>query len=285
MAARAISAATISFGLVSIPVKLYTTSQSGTSISFNMLHECGTRLKQQYICPKDEVVVPRDQMVKGYEFAKGQYVTFTEDELKGLEAEASRMIEITEFIPVSQVDPLFFERGYYLGPDRGGDKPYKLLARAMEETGRCALAAYAARGKQYLVLLRPFEDGLVMQQLRWVDEIKSFQEIERVDATLTDQELQLAVQLIEQIAADEFRPGAYEDQVKKRIEEAIAQKVDGEEITFSEAEEPAGKIIDLMEALKASLEGGGTGKRAVDDARKGPKRVASKAAKDRAGEA
>ena len=162
MAARAISAATISFGLVSIPIKLYTTSESGSSISFNMLHECGTRLKQQYICPKDDVVVPRDEMVKGYEFAKGQYVTFTEDELKALEAEGSRMIEIHEFIPVAEVDPLYFDRPYYLGPDKGGDKPYKLLARAMQETGRCALASYAVRGKQYLVLLRPFEDGLVM---------------------------------------------------------------------------------------------------------------------------
>ena len=282
MAARAISAATISFGLVSIPVKLYTTNQSGSSLSFNMLHACGTRLKQQYICPKDDVIVPRDQMVKGYEFAKGQYVTFTEEELKALEAESSRMIEITEFIPVSQVDPLYFERGYYLGPDKGGDKPYKLLARAMEETGRCALAAYASRGKQYLVLLRPFEDGLVMQQLRWQDEIKSFEEIERIDATLTDAELQLAVQLIEQIAADEFHPENYGDEVKKRVEELIAKKVEGEEITFSEAEEPTGKIIDLMEALKASLEGGGPKKRAVDDARKGPKRVAAKASRGKA---
>ena len=282
MAARAISAATISFGLVSIPVKLYTTNQSGSSISFNMLHECGTRLKQQYICPKDEVVVPRDQMKRGYEFAKGQYVTFTDDELKALEAESSRMIEITEFIPVAEVDPLYFERGYYLGPDKGGDKPYKLLARAMEETGRCALASYAQRGKQYLVLLRPFEDGLVMQQLRWQDEIKSFTEIEKIDATLTDAELALAVQLIEQIAADEFHPENYHDEVKKRVEELIAKKVDGEEITFSEAEEPAGKIIDLMEALKASLEGGGSEKRAKDDARKGPKRVAAKSSKGRA---
>ncbi|MGH0030505.1 MAG: Ku protein [Myxococcota bacterium] len=270
MAARAISAATISFGLVSIPIKLYTTNQSGSSISFNMLHECGTRLKQQYFCPKCEVVVPRDQMVKGYEFAKGQYVTFTEEELKGLEAEGSRMIEIQEFIPVAEVDPLYFERGYYLGPDKGGDKPYKLLARAMEETGRCALASYASRGKQYLVLLRPFEDGLVMQQLRWHDEIKSFDEIERIDATLTDAELKLAVQLIEQIAADEFRPDAYEDEVKKRIEAHIQKKVDGEEITFSEVEEPAGKIIDLMEALKASLA------EEKEGPRKGPKRVASK---------
>jgi DNA end-binding protein Ku len=275
MAARAISAATISFGLVSIPIKLYTTSESGSSISFNMLHDCGTRLKQQYVCSKHEKVVARDEMVKGYEFAKGQYVIFTEAELKALEAETSRLIEITEFIPASEVDPLFFDRAYYLGPDKGGDKPYKLLSRAMQETGRCALATYAARGKSYLVLLRPFEDGLVMQQLHYADEVKSFHEIERIDATLTDQELQLATQLIDQIAVEKFRPERYEDAVKKRIEELIAQKVDGEEVTFAEAEESQGKIIDLMEALKASIEGGAARRSAASE-RKGPKRVAAK---------
>jgi DNA end-binding protein Ku len=271
MAARAISTATISFGLVSIPIKLYTTNESGSAVRFNMLHECGTRLKQQYICPKDEVVVPRDQMIKGYEFAKGQYVTFTPDELKALEAESSQTIEISEFIPLEKVDPLYYEKGYYLGPDKGGDKPYKLLSQAMLDTGRCALASYAARGKQYLVLLRPFEDGLVMQQLRYADELKSFEEIDRIDATLTEQELALAVQLIEQIATDEFKPDAYEDMVKQRTEEVIAQKVEGQEITFVETEEPEGKIIDLMEALKASLDAG------ADSDRKGPKRATAKA--------
>jgi DNA end-binding protein Ku len=276
MAARALSTATISFGLVSIPIKLYTTSQSGSTISFRMLHQCGTRLKQQYVCPKEEVVVPRDEIVKGYEFAKGQYVLFTPDELKALEAEASQQIEIREFIPADEVDPVFFDRAYYLGPDKGGDKPYKLLSLAMQQTGRCALASYAARGKQYLVLLRPFEDGLLMEQLRYADEVKPFDEVERIDADIDDKELGLAVQLIEQIANDAFDPEQYEDAVKKRIEEVIAQKVEGEEITFSEPEEPEGRIIDLMEALKASLDTG--------EKRKGPKRSAAKgggaAAKD-----
>jgi DNA end-binding protein Ku len=145
----------------------------------------------------------------------------------------------------------------------------------MQETGRCALATYAARGKSYLVLLRPFEDGLVMQQLHYADEVKSFHEIERIDATLTDQELQLATQLIDQIAVEKFRPERYEDAVKKRIEELIAQKVDGEEVTFAEAEESQGKIIDLMEALKASIEGGAARRSAASE-RKGPKRVAAK---------
>jgi len=279
MAARALSTATISFGLVSIPVKLFTTTESGTQISFNMLHECGTRLKQQYWCPACEKVVPREETVRGYEFAKGQYVTFTPEELKALEEEASRMIEIREFLPAPQVDPLYFDRAYYLGPDKGGDKPYKLLSAAMEKTGRCAVASFAARGKQYIVLLRPYESGLVMQQLRYAEEIRSFDEVERVDANVTDAELGLAVQLIEQIASEEFRPEQYEDAVKKRTEEVIARKVEGEEVTFAEAPEPEGKIIDLMDALKASLEkdGGKT--------RKGPKRAARKTPAKKAGEA
>ncbi len=212
--------------------------------------------------------MPRDETVRGYEFAKGQYVLFTAAELKALEAEASRVIEIREFVPADQVDPVYFDRAYYLGPDKGGDKPYALLSRAMQQTARCALASYAARGKQYLVLLRPFEDGLLMQQLRYPDEVKPFSEVERIDADLAETELRLAVQLIEQIASDQFDPTRYEDAVKRRIEEVISQKVEGEEVTFAEMEEPQGKIIDLMQALKASLEAG-----APESERKGPKRA------------
>jgi DNA end-binding protein Ku len=275
MAARAIASATISFGLVSIPIKLYTTSESRSQISFNMLHTCGTRVKQQYFCPKDERVVSRDELVKGYEFAKGRYVTFSNEELEALAAETSKLIEIVEFIPEKEVDPLFYDRAYYLGPDKGGDKPYKLLSVAMRETGRCALARYAARGKQYLVLLRPYQDGLLMEQLHYADEIKAFGEVERIDASVSDAELGLAKQLIEQIAADEFHPERYADEVRRRLEDVIARKVEGEEITFAEAEEPQAKIIDLMEALKASLAArSDEGRPGADEPRKGPKRAA-----------
>jgi DNA end-binding protein Ku len=274
MAARAISTATISFGLVSIPVKLFPTGEGGAGPAFHMLHRCGTRLKQQYYCPKDERVVPREEIVKGHEFARGQYVLFTNEELKALEEEASRLIEIREFVPLDKVDPLYYEKAYYLGPDKGGDKPYRLLSRAMRETGRCALARYAARGKQYLVLLRPFEEGLVMQQLRYADEIRSFAEVERIEASLSDAELALARQLIEQIASDEFHPERYEDAVRKRLEEVIAQKVEGEEVTFATAAEPRAQIIDLMEALRASLEPGKPSRAPAE--RKGPRRAAAK---------
>jgi DNA end-binding protein Ku len=272
MAARAISSATISFGLVSIPVKLYTTTESSGQISFNMLHQCGTRVKQQYWCPTDEKVVPREEMVKGYEFAKGKYVTFTNEEIKALEEEASQMIEIREFLPLAQVDPLHFERAYYLGPDKGGDKPYTLLSKAMAKTGRCAIASWAARGKQYLVLVRPFQNGLILEQLHYADELRSFDDVQRIDASVSAAELALAEKLIEQIAVDEFEPQKYEDAVKKRLEQVIAQKVEGQEVTFVEAPEP-GKIIDLMEALRASLEEKG----GAAAARKGPKRAARSA--------
>jgi DNA end-binding protein Ku len=270
MAARAISSATISFGLVSIPVKLYTTTESSGQISFNMLHQCGTRVKQQYWCPTDEKVVPRDEIVKGYEFAKGKYVTFTNEEIKALEEEASQTIEIREFLPLAQVDPLHFERAYYLGPDKGGDKPYTLLSKAMEKTGRCAIASWAARGKQYLVLVRPYQGGLILEQLHYADELRSFSDVERPDAKVSDAELALAEKLIEQIAVEEFAPEKYEDSVKKRMEQVIAQKVEGHEVTFVEAPEPQGKIIDLMEALRASLEESG----GAAAERKGPRRAA-----------
>lgn len=254
MAARSIGTATVSFGLVSIPVKLYAATEASAQISFNLLHKkCGSRLKQQYICPVDEEIVPRDEMVKGYEFAKDQYVMFTTEEIKTLEEPPSKAVEITEFVPAGKVDDLYLEKPYYLGPDKGGDKAYRLLSKAMTETGREALAKYAARGKQYLVLLRPLGAGLVMHQLRYADEVRSIDDVPVAEHDVKDKELKLAVQLIEQIATDEFHPEQYEDEVKKRIEAQIQQKVEGKEIAEAPAETGTGKIIDLMEALKASL--------------------------------
>jgi DNA end-binding protein Ku len=249
------ASATVSFGMVSIPVNLYSAAESKSAISFNWLHaKCKSRVKQQYVCPTDDgEVVPRDQMIKGYEFSKGQYVTFTEDEIKAMAEESNKLIEITEFVPASQVDPIYFDGAYYLGPDKGGDRAYLLLAEAMRQTGRCALAKWAARGKQYLVLLRPTKGGLVMQQLRYPDEIRSFSEVPVGDAEIKDAELELARQLIEQIATDEFHPELYEDEVRKRMLAAIQRKIEGEEVTAA-PEQPRAQIIDLMEALKASLD-------------------------------
>lgn len=244
----------ISFGLVTIPMKLYSTGESAAGIQFNMLHKkCRSRLKQQYICPVDNEVVGREDMVKGYEYSKGQYVLFTEEELKALVPEPTNAVEITEFVPLEQVDPIYYEKSFYIGPDKGGDKPYRLLAEAMKQTNRAALARYVARGKDQFVLLRPFEEGLIMQQLRYSDELRSFSEVPVGTAEVKEPELKLAIQLIEQIATDEFHPETYEDTQRMQVRSLIERKVQGEEITAAPAPEPKAQVIDLMAALKASL--------------------------------
>jgi len=259
MAARSIASLTISFGLVSIPVKLYSATETSRAISFNLLHKaCGSRLRQQYFCIKEDVPVAREEMAKGYEFAKDQYVMFTPEELKALEEAGTQTADITEFVPAKTIDPVFFDKAYYLGPDKGGAKPYALLARALKESGRCALGRWAARGKQYIVMIRPVDDGfvegLVMQQLLYSGEVRSMKDIDIPKTDVRDAELKLAQQLIEQQAVDKFDPTAYKDEVRERIEAAVQKKVEGQEITMAEAPEQGAQVIDLMEALRASLE-------------------------------
>jgi DNA end-binding protein Ku len=259
MAARSIASLTISFGLVSIPVKLYSATEASRAISFNLLHKaCGSRLKQQYFCVKEEIPVAREDMAKGYEFAKDQYVMFTPEELKALEEAGTHTADITEFVPAKTIDPVFFDKAYYLGPDKGGAKPYALLARALKESGRCALGRWAARGKQYIVMIRPVDDGfvegLVMQQLLYSGEVRSMKDIDIPKTDVKPAELKLAQQLIEQQASDKFDPSAYTDEVRGRIEAAVQKKVEGQEITMAEAPEQGAQVIDLMEALRASLE-------------------------------
>ena len=248
MAARSIASLNVSFGLVSIPVKLYSATEASKAVSFNLLHKaCGSRLKQQYLCIKEEVVVPREDMVKGYEFAKDQYVMFSPEELKALEETGTHSAEITEFVPLESVDPVYFDKAYYLAPDKGGAKPYALLARALRETGRCALGRWAARGKQYLGMQRPTTldtgigkaDGLVKQQLLCAEEVRKIGDIEIPKTEVKDAELKLARQLIEQQASDTFDPSAYKDEVRGRIEAAVQKKVEGQEIAVSE-EAPEG---------------------------------------------
>ena len=276
MPARPIASGNVSFGLVSIPVKLFSTAENSTGIRFNWLDaKHGVRLKQQYISTKDERVVPREERIKGFEFAKGQYVSFTDQELKDLSEKASPTIDIAEFVPLSEIDPLYYDRAYFLGPETGSEKAYLLLATAMRDTGQCAVARYAARGKMYIVLLRPFDKGIVMQQLHYDNEIRKFEEVPfDADIEFKKGELELAKQLIEQIASDNFSADDYEDEVRARIWSAVQAKVDGEEVTAAVEEAPKAQIVDLMEALKASLGAGeGSGKRAV------PKRAPRASAK------
>jgi DNA end-binding protein Ku len=281
MPPRSIGAGTISFGLVSIPVNLYPATQPSASISFNLLHaKCGSRLKQQYVCAKEGEKVERDDMVKGYEFAKDRYVTFTPEELKALEEIASQTIDIAEFVPERDVDPVYYDRAYHLGPAKGGAKAYRLLALALERAGKAALARYAARGKQYLVLIRARGGRLVMQQLYYADEVRPLDEVPVEEAEVKDAEVQLALRLVEQTSTDAFHPERYADAVKQRVAEAIERKVAGQEIRLAEPE-PQAQVIDLMEALKASIAAGkgapapappAAPPEAASDERKPPKR-------------
>lgn len=274
MSARAIGSSTIAFGLVSIPVKLYSTGESGRRISFNMMHEkCGTRVKQQYICPKCDVVVPRSEMTKGYEFAKGQYVLFDEEELKALEMPKKDSIDIHEFVPADEVEQVYLDKPYYLGPDKGGARAYRLLSKALRESDRVAIATYATRGKQHLVMIRPNEDGLVLDQLRYAEEVRRFDEVPIDDAEVKDAEMELARQLIDQAASESFDATKYTDEVRERAMAMIEAKVEGQEIVSAPQEEPATQIIDLMSALKASLQEEGERKPA---AKAGKKKTASK---------
>ena len=276
MPARSIASATISFGLVSVPVNLFSSSESSASISFNMLHtKCGSRLKQQYLCASEGTVVEKDEITKGYEFSKGQYVRFTPDEIKALDEQATNAIDIAEFVPLAAVDRIYLEKVYYLGAGKGGDRAYRLLVAALADTGRAALGQYSARGKQYLVLLRPMGNMLVMEQLHYAGELKSADEVPLPDVAVKDAELALARQLIEQASVEEFRPENYHDTVRERVLEAIQQKVEGQDITAAPAEAPQTKIIDLMDALKASL-----AKRGTTAEKKPVKIAAAKSAED-----
>lgn len=299
MAARSIASLSLSFGLVSIPVKLYSATESGSTIRFNLLAPDGSRLKQQYVSEKDQKVVARGEMVKGYEFEKDHFVLFTPDELKALEESSSHVVEIVHFIPEKAVDPIYYDKAYLLAPDKRGGKPYALLMEAMRESGRCALARWAWKSKQYVVQIRPTEGGLVLQQLLYADEVRSPKSLEIEPVAVTKPELQLALQLIEQISTDTYDPKAYEDEEKKRVLAAIDAKIAGQQIVASHrGEEPAegAQVIDLMEALRASLGGKAAAKPAAKaepvaaaepKERKGVKRAGSagKAAEPAAAEA
>ena len=280
--ARSIASLTISFGLVAIPVKLYSATIASERISFNLLHQKdGSRLKQQYVCALDGKVVDRAEIVKGYEFAKDQYVMFTPAEIKALEEAGSPEIAIEEFVPLESVDPVYFDRTYYLTPDRGGSKPYTLLTNALREAKRCAIGRWATRGREHIVVIRALESGLALHQLHFQAEVRTIASLGVETAQVTDAELKLARQLIEQQTAKRFEPSSYVDEFRGRVEAAIQQKVAGQEISISEAPAaaPARNVIDLMEVLRASIEA--RGPKAADSKdlkeRKPPKRAAKTA--------
>jgi DNA end-binding protein Ku len=272
MAARAIASGTISFGLVSIPVKVFTATSS-QKVRFNMLEEAtGARLKQQYLSTVSGEVVERDQTVKGYEYARGQYVRLSEDELKALEADRGGAIEIVEFVPVDTIDMVQVEKSYYLGPDKGGDKAYQLLGESMFRKDRVAVGRWAARGKEQLVLIRPYRDGLILHQLFYATEVRAFEDLDLgAEREFAEVEHDLAEKLIEQLSVEHFEPEKFTDRYTDRVRELVDQKVAGQEITIA-PEQPKAQIIDLFEALKQSLvEGKAT------DGEAAPKKTRAKA--------
>ncbi len=277
--ARSMASLTISFGMVAIPVDLFTATLSSERISFNLLHaKDGSRLRQQYVCIKEGTVVDRSEIVKGYEFAKDQYVQFTAEEIKALEEAGSDSIDIVEFVPLVSVDPLYFDRSYYLAPGKGGARPYALLAAALRETQRCAIGHWASHGRDHMIVLRPVDNAIVMHQLHFAAEVRPIGDIGAVPTEVKEGELKLAKKLIDQQAVERFDPTLYVDEVKGRIEAAIQKKVEeGEKVSVSVApiRAPAGNVIDLMTALKASL---GSKPQEKLGPRKGPKRVERKTA-------
>jgi DNA end-binding protein Ku len=256
MAARSIASLSLSFGLVNIPVKLYSATESSSTVRFNLLAKDGSRLKQQYVSEKTGKVVERSEMVKGYEFEKDHFVLFTPEELKALDEAASHVIDIVAFVPEKSVDPIYYDKAYFLAPDKRGGKPYALLGAAMRESGRCALARWSWKAKQYVVQIRAAEDGLVLQQLLYADEVRSLKDLGIEHAEVSKAELTLAMQLIDQITQDEYDPTQFKDEEKARVLAAIDQKIAGQQVVASARDEqPAGgaQVIDLMEALRASL--------------------------------
>jgi len=274
--ARSIASLTISFGLVAIPVKLYSATVSSERISFNLLRQKdGSRVKQQYIAVNDGKVVERSEMVKGYEFAKDQYVMFSPEELKALEDTTSHAIDIGQFVPLESVDPVYFDGTYYLAPDKGGAKPYTLLATALHKAHQCAVGRWISRGKEHIVVIRPMQDGLAMHQLHFKSEVRELKDLGLEAAPVSDAELKLAQQLIEHLAAKRFDPNEYADEHRMRVQAAIEKKVEGKEVSISEGPVAAkgGNVIDLMEALRASIDARGSKAAPELKERKAPKRA------------
>jgi DNA end-binding protein Ku len=308
VAARSIASLSLTFGLVSIPIKLYSATESSSAVKFKLMGPGGARVRQTYVAdalpaelpdPESapapepavapsrsraatrggpasvvdlptrtapptrgpepvelEAPVSRSDMVKGYEFQKGQFVLFSPEELKALEAQSRQTIDIVSFIPLASVDPIYFDKPYFLAPDKRGAKPYSLLMRAMQDTGRCALAKWAWRSKEYVVQIRAAEGGLVLQQLLYADEVRSIESLQIELVPVSDAELSLAKQIIEQISAETYDPSEYVDEEKRRILEAVERKIAGKEIITHEHHATVARgaeVVDLMAALRASL--------------------------------
>jgi DNA end-binding protein Ku len=241
-------------GLVTVPVELHTAARS-LAPAFHMIHErCGSRIQQQFYCRVCKRVVKRGELVRGYELRKGEYVIFTPEELKSLEGEASRRIDIAEFVPQSTIDPIYFETAYYLSPREGGEKAYRLLTEAMADSGRAALATFVMRGKENLVAIRAADRYLILHTLFFADEVREAPQVAGDRSQVRGSEVQLARRLIDELASESFNPERYEDTYRSRVLDAAKAKATGKTIKIEEPSEPRGRVVDIMDALKASLE-------------------------------
>lgn len=258
MALRPLRNATISFGLVSIPVRFYTATKS-EDVHFNLLHRsCGSRVNRKWWCPHHEKIVSSDELIRGFALSRNKYVTLTDEEIEALETDDNRALEITEFLDLDQIDPVFFEKAYFLGPAPGGGKTYKLLASAMEKKGKVALGRWVAANREHLVVLRPFQHGLILHTMYYADEVRDFEAIQSESGRLSEKETKLAEMLIGELTETKFNPLRYKDEYRERLLDRIRSKSHGKAIVSDETEEKekGGEVIDIMEALRRSLEGG-----------------------------
>ena len=282
MALRPLRNATISFGLVSIPVRFYSATKS-EDIHFNLLHEsCGTRVNRKWWCPYHEKIVSSDELVRGYAVSKNKYVTFTDEEIDTLETDDNRALDITEFVDLGQIDPVFFEKAYFLGPAPGGGKTYHLLATAMKDQNKVGVARWVAAGKEHVVVLRPYEDGLILHTMYYADEVRDFGAIDLERAPVKEKEVKLAEMLINELTEKKFDPLRYKDEYRERLMGRIRAKAQGKAIVSEEPEEEkSGEVVDIMEALRRSLEGGRPAASAKGRTRVAAKRAPAKARKTR----
>ena len=254
---RAIWSGAISFGLVNIPVKLYS-AVSRKTVRFHQIDaESGQRIRQQRVNPGSGEEVPYEQIVKGYEISPDRYVTITPEELESLEPQKTRTIDIEEFVDLEQIDPIYYDHPYYLAPDKGAAKAYKLLLDAMEEADKVAIARVVIRSKENLVALRPYRGAITLETMLFPDEVTQPDSIEELaaaggDVKTTKRELDMAKQLIESLSAD-FDPSGYRDEYRERVLDLIERKAAGETITIEEPAAETKEVPDLMAALEASI--------------------------------
>ncbi len=242
----------LTFGLISMPVRLFSGARS-SNISFHMLHRTdNTRIKQQLWCPHDERVVERNEIVKGYEYRKGEYVIIEPEEIKKIEPKTAKAMEILEFVKADEVDPIYFESSYYVTPDEAGRRPYALLCKALEETSYVAIAKLTMHNREYTVFLRPYKGGMMLHTMYYKDEVRELDNFGRPDIELKDAEVKVAHQLIEALAGD-FEPEKFHDTFEENLKTLIKARLEGEEVTPVEKPKKMAPVIDLMAALKESL--------------------------------